>query len=429
MGRGGAPISVRYLIKFEALPRRRLAYCDMGAHATDADGAECLPRHRFHQGRGGAGLAARLRMFYVRSMLPHEYEDIPAERRKARAATTNRTGRFEPYARIAVDDGWPRDEALPPLRTELSLERPRSVISRNSSPDLPFDRSINPYRGCEHGCIYCFARPTHAWLGLSPGLDFETRLVARPTAPEVLARELSAKRYRPRTIAIGTNTDPYQPIEKEQRIMRRILEVLLEFRHPVGIVTKGTLIERDIDILQDMAALGLVRVGISVTSLDRNLSRAMEPRAPTPERRLAAIGKLAGAGIEVRAMVSPIVPALTDHELEAILARAAGAGARAASWIMLRLPLEVSPLFQEWLAEHFPDRAARVMARLREMHGGRDYSPEWGKRMRGEGHYAKLIGARFAHAAKRLGLDAPLPPLRCDRFRVPPRAGDQLSLF
>lgn len=359
----------------------------------------------------------------------HERKDIPAERRKARAAVTNQTGRFEPYARVSVDDGWPMEEAAPVLRTELSIEEPRTVITRNKSPDLPFDRSINPYRGCEHGCIYCFARPTHAYLGLSPGLDFETRLIARPSAPDVLARELSAKRYRPRTIAIGTNTDPYQPIEIDQRIMRRLMQVLLDFKHPVGIVTKGTLIERDVDILAQLAEQRLVRVGISITSLDRNLSRKMEPRAPTPERRLATIRKLTEAGVEVRVMTSPIVPALTDHELEAILTRAKEAGAIAASWIMLRLPLEVSPLFQEWLGEHFPDRANRVMTRLREMHGGRDYDPEWGKRMRGDGHYAKLIGARFNRCAKSLGLDAELPPLRTDLFRVPPRPGDQLSLF
>jgi len=346
-----------------------------------------------------------------------------------RAATSNRTGRFEPYDRETVDDGWDIDEALPPLRTEVTVERPRKVITRNTSPDLSFDRSINPYRGCEHGCIYCFARPSHAFLGMSSGLDFETRLIARPEAPDVLDRELRAKSYRPAVIAIGTNTDPYQPIEKEHRIMRRILEVLHAHRHPVAVVTKGTLIERDADILGEMGQMGLACVGISVTTLDRNVSRAMEPRVPAPERRLQTIRRLTEAGCPVRVMVAPVVPALTDHELEAILSRAAEMGAVAASWIMLRLPLEVAPLFREWLEDRFPDRAARVMGRVRELHGGRDYDPEFGKRMTGEGAFADLLAHRFAIAVKRLGLTKKLPPLRTDLFCPPARAGDQLSLF
>ncbi|MDF0602368.1 PA0069 family radical SAM protein [Psychromarinibacter sp. C21-152] len=355
--------------------------------------------------------------------------DISAERRKGRAAATNPGSRFDRLQAEAVDDGWERDEDQPPLRTEVSVERPRKVITRNSSPDVGFERSINPYRGCEHGCIYCFARPTHAYLGLSPGLDFETRLVARPEAPARLARELSATSYLPKVIAIGTNTDPYQPIEREHRIMRGILEVLSEFRHPVGIVTKGTLIERDIDILGEMAAAGLTRVGISVTTLERDLARRLEPRVPSPARRLKAIERLAKAGVEVRVMASPMVPGLTDMELERILEAARDAGAVAASWIMLRLPHEVSPLFRDWLETHYPDRAARVMARVREAHGGRDYDPEWGRRMRGQGQYAELIAARFRVAVKRLGLTHDLPPLRTDLFRVPPRPGDQLELF
>jgi len=358
-----------------------------------------------------------------------EHPEIPVEQRPGRAAGTDHSGRFEPYARVPIDDGWDPGEAPPPVRTDVREERPRSVITRNSSPDIPFDRSINPYRGCEHGCIYCFARPSHAYLGLSPGLDFETRLVAKPDAPEVLARELSKPSYRPRTIAIGTNTDPYQPVERDRRIMRGILEVLLELRHPVGIVTKGTLIERDIDLLSQMARLNLVRVGVSVTTLDRHLARVMEPRVPAPQRRLQTIRALTGAGIEVRVMASPIIPALNDHEVERILQAGKEAGAVAASWIMLRLPREVSPLFQDWLQAHFPDRAARVMGHVRAMHGGQDYSPEWGRRMRGEGAYAEMIAARFRRAAARLGLDASLPPLDCGRFRVPPRPGDQLSLF
>ena len=329
---------------------------------------------------------------------------------------------------MAEHDGWDIDEDPVLLKTEVTIERPRSVLTRNSSPDISFDRSINPYRGCEHGCIYCFARPTHAYLGLSPGLDFETRLIARPDAAKVLRRELSAPRYVPAPVAIGTNTDPYQPIEAQHRVMRQVLEVLAEFSHPVTIVTKGTLIERDLDILSPMAKQGLVQVGISLTSLDPVLSRRMEPRAPSPTRRLAVIRKLSDAGCPVRVMVAPVLPALSDHELEAILLAARDAGAAAASWIMLRLPREVSPLFRDWLARHYPDRAARVMARVREMHGGQDYAAKWGQRMRGEGTYAELIARRFELAVTRLKLKQKLPPLRCDLFAVPGR-GRQLSLF
>ena len=354
---------------------------------------------------------------------------IDAAQRPGRGARQNETGRFERETRIATYDGWDIEEELPVIRTEVAEERARSLITYNRSPDLPFDRSINPYRGCEHGCIYCFARPSHAYLGLSPGLDFETRLVARPNAAEVLRRELRARNYRVAPIAIGTNTDPYQPVERDRGIMRACLEVLHDCDHPVAIVTKGTLVERDIDLLAPMAAKGLARVGISVTTLDRDLARRMEPRVPSPGRRLATIRRLAEAGIGVRLMVSPVVPTLTDPELEAILEAGAEAGAEAASWIMLRLPLEVSPLWQDWLAEHYPDRAGRIMARLREMHGGKDYDARWGHRMRGQGHYAALIKARFGRAARALGLDRTLPDLCCDLFRPPQAAGDQLSLF
>jgi DNA repair photolyase len=356
-------------------------------------------------------------------------DNLWPDHRRGRAAGGNRTGRFEPYETVAVDDGWPVGESPAPLRTEVSLERPRRVITRNTSPDIPFDRSINPYRGCEHGCIYCFARPTHAYLGLSPGLDFETQLVARPEAPEVLARELAAKSYRPAVIAMGTNTDPYQPIEGRFGIMRQVLEVLEAHHHPVGIVTKGTLIERDVDILGRMAARGLVHVGISVTTLDPGIARAMEPRVPHPARRLKVIRRLSEAGIPVRVMASPMVPGLTDHELETILKAGRDAGAIAASWIMLRLPREVAPLFRDWLEERFPGRAAHVMGRVRELHGGRDYDPDWGKRMTGEGLFAEMMKRRFDVAVKRLGLAKGLQPQRCDLFRVPPRTGDQLSLF
>lgn len=318
---------------------------------------------------------------------------------------------------------------MPVLRTEVSEERPRSVINYVNSPDLSFDRTLNPYRGCEHGCIYCFARPSHAWLGLSPGLDFETKLVARPDAPQVLARELRGRRYRVAPIAIGTNTDPYQPIERDRGVMRACLEVLRDFRHPVAIATKGTLIERDIDILSDMAAQSLVHVGMTVTTLDAQLCRRMEPRVPSPARRLATIRRLTDAGVPVRVMVSPIVPGLTDPELESILGAARDAGAIAATWAMLRLPLEVAPLWEDWLEEHYPDRKSRVMSKLREMHGGQVYDSQWFKRMRGEGAYAQLIAHRFTKARKRLGLDQALLKLDCALFAPPPQTGDQLSLF
>ncbi len=358
-----------------------------------------------------------------------EIPQFSSNQRRGRAALSNPANRFDRLATVAEDDGWARDDDLPPLRTVVTDEVPRTVISRNTSPDLSFDRSINPYRGCEHGCIYCFARPSHAYLGMSPGLDFETRLIARPDAPTVLARELRARSYRCDTIAIGTNTDPYQPLEKDRQIMRGILCVLRDFRHPVAIVTKGTLIERDIDILSDMARDGLVRVGISVTTLDPATSRAMEPRVPAPARRLRTIERLSAAGIPVRVMVSPVVPALTDHELEPILTAARDAGAIAASSIVLRLPREVAGLFRDWLVEAYPDRAARIMNRVRELHGGRDYDPDFGHRMTGQGEWAALMKQRFDVACARLGLAKKLPPLRTDLFAPPPQTGDQLSLF
>ncbi len=348
---------------------------------------------------------------------------------RGRAALSNASGRFERLGREAVDDGWDRDEDLPPLRTQVSVEVPRKVITRNTSPDISFDRSINPYRGCEHGCIYCFARPSHAYLGLSPGLDFETLLTAKPDAPRLLEAELRARSYRCDVIAIGTNTDAYQPIEKDRRVMRGLLEVLQAFRHPVGIVTKGTLIERDIDILGEMAAAGLAWVGISITTLQADLARKMEPRVPSPQRRLRSVERLAAAGIPVRVMVSPIVPGLTDHEIEGIVAAARDAGAQAASMIPLRLPREVSDLWQAWLAEHYPDRASRVMSKLRDMHGGKEYDAEFGKRMSGEGVWADLLQQRFRRTVRAAGLAANLPPLRTDLFAPPFARGDQLGLF
>ncbi|WP_300550835.1 PA0069 family radical SAM protein [Roseovarius sp.] len=359
-----------------------------------------------------------------------ESETIPPDLRiRARGACSNAAGRYEKSQTRFNADGWAQEVGDNLLCTHVTTEVARRIITYNRSPDLPFDRSVNPYRGCEHGCIYCFARPTHAWLGMSPGLDFETRLIARPNASTLLDKELRHPRYVPRPIAIGTNTDPYQPIEQEQAITRACLEVLRRFRHPVAIVTKGTLIERDLDILADMAGQGLVRVGISVTSLDADLARRLEPRAPSPKRRLATIRALSDAGVPVRLMTSPIIPGLTDHEIEALLAAGQEAGADAASWIMLRLPLEVAPLFQEWLQAHYPDRVNRVMNRVREMHGGKDYEAEWGRRMRGTGVYARLIARRFEAAAARLGLSGDRPGLRLDLFERPFEKGAQMSLF
>ncbi|MFN3502368.1 MAG: PA0069 family radical SAM protein, partial [Allorhizobium sp.] len=281
---------------------------------------------------------------------------IEIDRRRGRAAGINPAGRFESQERVAFDDGWHTLEDMPPFRTEVQVEKPRTVITRNDSPDIPFDRSINPYRGCEHGCIYCFARPTHSYMGLSAGLDFEAKLFAKPDAPRLLERELSKPGYKVKPIAIGTNTDPYQPIEREWRIMRQILEVLDKANHPVVIVTKSALILRDIDILKSMAERGLVKVGISVTTLDRKLSRTMEPRASTPAKRLEAIKTLSEAGIPVAVMMAPVIPALNDHEIERILDSGKAAGATEASYVLLRLPLEVSPLFRDWLLQHYPDR-------------------------------------------------------------------------
>lgn len=368
-------------------------------------------------------------MFHFGHMTEFHSRVDPDLRRPGRAAGSNAPGRFEAHDRMYESDGWDRAEDGQTLRTEVTVERPRQLITFNRSPDLPFDRSINPYRGCEHGCIYCFARPSHAWLGLSAGLDFETRLVARPDAPDVLAQELRKRSYTVAPIAIGTNTDPYQPIEKTHKIMRACLKVLSDFNHPVAIVTKGGLIERDIDILADMARRGLVRVGISVTTLNRDLCRQMEPRAPAPRRRLTTIERLSQAGIPVRIMTSPIIPGLTCQELEPLLQAGKRAGAVAATWVMLRLPLEVSPLFREWLTTHHPDRAARVMGLVRDMHGGKDYASDWHHRMRGSGAYAELIAQRFKVAVRKFGLDQEQAALRTDLFRCPPQVGDQMSLF
>ncbi|MEC9463656.1 MAG: PA0069 family radical SAM protein [Pseudomonadota bacterium] len=354
---------------------------------------------------------------------------IEIDRRRGRAAGINPAGRFESQERVAFDDGWQTLEDMPPFRTEVQVEKPRSVITRNESPDIPFDRSINPYRGCEHGCIYCFARPTHSYMGLSAGLDFEAKLFAKPDAPRLLERELSKPGYKVKPIAIGTNMDPYQPIEREWRIMRQILEILDKANHPVVIVTKSALILRDIDILKSMAERGLVKVGISVTTLDRKLARTMEPRASTPAKRLEAIKTLSEAGIPMAVMMAPVIPALNDHEIERILDSGKAAGASEASYVLLRLPLEVSPLFRDWLLQNYPDRYRHVMSLVRSMRDGKDYDAEFGKRMKGAGPYAWQISRRFEMATKRLGLMRRSLHLREDLFISPNSDGVQLSLL
>jgi len=354
---------------------------------------------------------------------------VDADRRRGRGAASNASGRFERHARFELDDGWESLGSLERLQTTVTEESPKTIITRNESPDLSFDRSINPYRGCEHGCSYCYARPTHAFLGLSPGLDFETRLFAKPNAAQLLERELAAPDYSPRSIALGTNTDPYQPIERERRITRSILEVLRSADHPVGIVTKSALVARDIDILGPMAKRGLSKVALSVTTLDPKLSRAMEPRAAAPEKRLETLELLSDAGIPTAVMVAPIIPGLNDEEIETILERARAAGAQEAGYVMLRLPLEVRDIFTEWLTEHVPDRAARVMSLIRSMRSGRDNDSTWGRRQRGTGPLAWTIGRRFELATRRLKLNTVKKSLRCDLFKPPALPGSQLSLL
>ncbi len=353
---------------------------------------------------------------------------------RGRGAVSNAAGRYERHARVLVDDGWDDgwrdgDDAPPPLRTEVIAEAARTIITRNQSPDISFDRSINPYRGCEHGCIYCYARPTHAWIGMSPGADFESRLFAKPNAAALLAKELSAPGYVPKTIALGTNTDPYQPVEKKLRITRAILEVLRDFKNPVGIVTKSPLVLRDADILGEMAQMGLARVAVSVTTLDRKLARTMEPRAGTPARRLETIKALSSVGIPTHVMFAPVIPALNDDEMESVLAAAKDVGARSAGYVLLRLPLEIKDLFREWLEVNRPDSARHVMSLIRQMRGGKDYDAQWHTRMRGTGPYAQMIARRFHMAVKRLDLNKDLAALRTNLFKPPPRLGDQLALF
>ena len=343
-----------------------------------------------------------------------------------RGALSNPEGRFERLRREAVDDGWVPVPDPPPPVTSWVEDASRTVIARNRSPDVPFDRSLNPYRGCEHGCIYCFARPAHARLGYSPGLDFESRLVVKTRAAELLARELGRPGYRPAPIALGADTDAWQPLERRLGITRAVLGVLAETRHPVMAVTKSALIERDLDLLAPMAARGLVRVAVSLTGLDPELSRRLEPRAAAPGRRLRVIAALHQAGVPVTVLFAPLIPALNDHELEVTLEAAAAAGAGSAGYVCLRLPGELAGLFEEWLRVHRPGAAERILARVRELHGGELYRSDFGRRMRGDGVLAELIAQRFRLACRRLGLEGEPPALDCSQFRAP---SAQMDLF
>ena len=349
---------------------------------------------------------------------------------RGRGARSNASGRFEAQAREAFDDGWTIEDAEPgQLLTTITPEKAKVIISRNDSPDIGFSASINPYRGCEHGCVYCYARPAHAYMGLSPGLDFESKLFFKPDAARLLEAELSRPRYRPEVIHIGGNTDPYQPQERNLRVTRGVIEVLTRFHHPFTVITKSALILRDLDLLAPAAVAGLARVAVSITTLDRKLARSMEPRAATPEKRLDAVRRLSQAGVPVVVMFAPCIPGLNDHEMDAVLERAATAGATGAGYVALRLPREIKDLFREWLDTDHPDRARRVMSLVRQMRGGKDYDAQWGKRMKGEGPIAELMAQRFRAAKRRYGLDAPLPPLDLTQFRIPPKAGDQMGLF
>ncbi len=349
---------------------------------------------------------------------------------KGRGARSNVTSRFDTLKSEEFDDGWTAEDDKPRvLSTTIQPMKSKTIIARNDSPDINFDRSINPYRGCEHGCIYCYARPAHAYLGLSPGLDFESRLYFKPVAGKLLDKELSKPTYKPGPIHIGGDTDPYQPQEKRMRVTRAVLETLQRFNHPFSIITKSALITRDLDILGPMGKANLAHAAVSITTLERRLARSMEPRAATPERRLDAIRQLTEAGVPTIVMFAPSIPGLNDHEMEAVLERAAEAGAVGAGYVALRLPREIKDLFREWLATDHPDRASRVMSLVRQMRGGLDYDAEWGQRMTGQGPVAEVMNRRFKLAAARLGLDRRWGALDVTKFAVPPKAGDQMSLF
>lgn len=350
-------------------------------------------------------------------------------RAKARGTLAQPAPRYEPIRRDWAHDGWDIPEEERSVAREVTLDRPRSAIAWNQSPDLGFDRAVNPYRGCEHGCIYCYARPSHAWLGLSPGLDFETRLLARPDVANVLERELGRKSYTVKPMGLGTNTDPWQPIEAQYKATRAVLEVLNAWNHPVSITTRGALIERDIDILADMASRGLAEIGVTITTLDAGLARAMEPRAPTPARRLAILRKLSDAGVPTRLMMGPVIPGLTEHEIETVMEAARESGAQVAWYSLLRLPHEVAELFRDWLERERPGEAQKVMNRLNAMRDGKDDDPNFHSRFRGQGPTAQLIEQRVKLARKRLGYLDDLPPLDCSQFCKPLEDGDQLALF
>jgi DNA repair photolyase len=354
---------------------------------------------------------------------------VDAQRRRGRGAGSNLTGRFEHEVREAFDDGWEGLAELSPFKTEVRIEHAKRIITTNDSPDIGFEQSINPYRGCEHGCIYCYARPSHCYWGLSAGLDFESVLIAKTNTAEALERELAEPGYQPKTIMLGSNTDPYQPIERDYRLTRQILEIMDRTSHPVSILTKSASVAKDIDVLASLASRNLVRVALSVTTLDHRLARTMEPRASTPMRRIEAIARLKDAGIPVGAMMAPIVPAINDSEIETVVEALAKAGAHSVHWVLLRLPLEISPLFQDWLAENFPDRAKKVMSLVRSMRGGKDYVSRWGERQTGKGVYADLIARRFSMVTRRLGINQERPPLRKDLFRPPQPKEGQLDLF
>lgn len=373
-------------------------------------------------------------------------DDKPPEGGKGRGARSNQSGRFEKESREAVDDGWQvgatefnggvqdtiagtETNDAPPLKTDVTIEKPKKIITFNNSPFVGFDRSINPYRGCEHGCIYCFARPTHAFMGLSPGLDFESRLFAKPSAAALLEKELANPRYAPRVVAMGTNTDPYQPIERKFRIMRAIISVFSRFNHPVTILTKSHLITRDLDLLAPMAERGLARAMLSITTCDKDLARTMEPRASAPGRRFDAVRALSEAGIPTGVMTAPLIPGLNDDELETLLERAKDAGAAFVGYTLIRLPLEVSPLFQEWLETYAPARAARVMRHIRDMNGGKDYDADWSRGKEIKTTYPTLIAHRFKKAQARLGFDNKKPPLDLSQFRAPADINPQCDLF
>jgi len=356
---------------------------------------------------------------------------VERDQARGRGALSNASGRFEKQYAEPFDDGWDKDEKPETLKTETIVERPKTIITYNTSPDISFDRTINPYKGCEHGCIYCFARPNHAYRGLSPGLDFETKIFVKPSAAALLEKELAKKSYKPGRIMLAGDTDIYQPLEKELRITRSILEVLARYDHPVALITKSALVTRDLDLLAPMAAKGLVSVAVSFTTLDRRLARTMEPRCAAPHRRVETMRQLSAAGIPVTAMTAPMIPALNEPEMESLLEAAADAGATRAGYVLLRLPLEIADLFTEWLEANYPDRAKRVMSLLRSMHKGEDYRSEWKVRQRGDGPYAELIAKRFANATRRLGLNQVNVSLRTDLFR-PPAAKDpsgQMNLF